>query len=61
MILPATANLTWAITKGCATVRPILVAVDAEAHNMANKIPAPIHLYSLLMVTVFVSKCKIKP
>ena len=41
---PAIANLIWAITKGWATLRPILVAVDADAQRMANRIPEPIHL-----------------
>ena len=43
--MPAVANLTCAMTKGCDTSRAILVAVDADAHKKANNIPAPIHLY----------------
>ena len=50
---PATANLTCAITKGCATSNAILVAVEAEAHKMANKIPATAHFNCLLMVSCF--------
>ncbi len=52
MIMPATANLTWAITNGCETSKAILVAVDADAHKIANKTPAPIHLYCVLIVLV---------
>jgi len=44
-MIPATANLTWAITKGWETSRAILVAVEADAHRKANNIPATIHLY----------------
>ena len=43
--MEAIINLTSAITKGCASAKPILVAVDADAHNRANNIPAPIHVY----------------
>ena len=43
-MIPATANLTCAITKGWEDSRAILVAVDADAHKNANKTPAPIHL-----------------
>jgi len=35
----AIAKRTTAITKGCATVRPILVAVEAEAQRAANNVP----------------------
>jgi len=44
MIAEATPKRTTAIINGCAMARPILVAVDAEAHNTANNIPAAIHL-----------------
>ena len=36
----ARAKRTSAITKGCATARPILVAVEADAHRIANNVPA---------------------
>lgn len=49
MIIPATANLTCAITKGCEESKAILVAVDADAHKSAKTIPAMIHLYSFLI------------
>ncbi len=49
MMIPAMANRICAITKGCATANPVLVAVAAEDHNSANKTPAPIHLYSCLI------------
>jgi len=45
MMIPAVANLTCAITKGCDTSSAILVAVDADAQRNANNIPAPTHLY----------------
>jgi hypothetical protein len=44
----AIAKRISAITRGCASKRPILVAVEAEAHRMANKIPAPTQLTFLL-------------
>jgi len=50
MMIPATANLTCAITSGCEAFNAILVAVDADAHKNAKAIPAIIHLYSCLMV-----------
>lgn len=50
MIIPATANLTCAITKGCDESNAILVAVDADAQRKANNTPAAIHLYSFLIV-----------
>ena len=45
MIIPAEANLTWAIIKGWDASSAILVAVDADAQRNANNTPAPIHLY----------------
>jgi hypothetical protein len=39
MIMAAMKNLVTAITKGCAAISAILVAVDAEAHKKANAIP----------------------
>jgi hypothetical protein len=45
MMIPAVANLIWAITKGCEASSAILVAVDADAQRNANNTPAPIHLY----------------
>lgn len=51
---PATANRTWAMTNGWEALRAILVAVEAEAHRSANKIPAPIHLYWFLILLVLV-------
>jgi len=33
MINPAMKNLQMEITNGCATFKPILVAVDADAHK----------------------------
>jgi len=45
--IAAIANLTSAITKGCASAKPILVAVDADAHSIANNIPADTHEYCL--------------
>jgi hypothetical protein len=50
MMIAATANLTCAITKGCAEFKAILVAVDADAQRKANRTPAAIHLYSFLIV-----------
>jgi hypothetical protein len=50
MIIPATANLTCAITKGCEESNAILVAVDADAQRKANNTPAASHLYSFLIV-----------
>ena len=47
------ANLTCAITNGCATFKPILVADAADAHRKANPTPAAIHLYCLLMLSLF--------
>lgn len=35
----ATPKRLTATTNGCASFSAILVAVDAEAHNIANKIP----------------------
>lgn len=51
--MAATPNLTWAITKGCATSNAILVAVAADAHKMANKIPAIAHFNCLLIIGCF--------
>jgi hypothetical protein len=45
MIIPATANLIWAMTNGWETSSEILVAVEADAHKKANATPAIIHLY----------------
>jgi len=53
MMIPATANLTWAITSGCEDCKAILVAVDADAHKKAKSNPAIIHLYSLLILFLF--------
>ena len=53
MIIPATANLTCAMTKGCEASSAILVAVDADAHKKANSTPAQIHLYSFLILYGF--------
>lgn len=53
MMIPATANLTWAMTKGCEESSAILVAVDADAHKKANTTPAAIHLYSFLILYGF--------
>jgi hypothetical protein len=53
MIIPATANLTCAMTKGCEESSAILVAVDADAHKKANSTPAAIHLYSFLILYGF--------
>src|SRR5665213_1373131 len=53
MAIPATANLTWAITNGSDDCNAILVAVDADAHKKAKSIPAIIHLYSFLMLAGF--------
>jgi hypothetical protein len=53
MIIPATANLTCAITNGWEESNAILVAVEAEAHRNAKTIPAIIHLYSCLMVKIW--------
>lgn len=50
MITPATANLTCAITSGWDDCNAILVAVDADAHKNAKRIPAMIHLYSCLIL-----------
>lgn len=46
--IPATANRTWAMTKGCATCSPNLVAVDADAQRIAKTTPALIHFISLI-------------
>jgi hypothetical protein len=43
MIMAATPNRTTAITSGCAIVRPILVAVAAEAQEAAKRSPAIVH------------------
>jgi hypothetical protein len=53
IIIPATANLTCAITNGWEESNAILVAVEAEAHRNAKTIPAIIHLYSCLMVKIW--------
>jgi hypothetical protein len=53
MIIPATANLICAMTKGCEESSAILVAVDADAHKKANSTPAAIHLYSFLILYGF--------
>jgi hypothetical protein len=44
----AIAKRISAITIGCASNKPILVAVEAEAHRIANRIPALTHLRFLL-------------
>ena len=49
MMIPATANLTCAITKGWEEFKAILVAVDADAKRKANSTPAATHLYSFLI------------
>ena len=36
---------TTAITNGCAEESPILVAVEADAHNKAKEKPATVQLY----------------
>lgn len=41
--MPPIKNLVTAITKGWADCSPILVAADADDHNMAKKIPAVIN------------------
>ena len=43
IIAPARKNLVTAITKGCADIKPILVAADAEDQRIANKIPAAVN------------------
>jgi len=48
-MIPATANLTWAITKGCEESNAILVAVEADAQRKAKSTPVAIHLYSFLI------------
>jgi hypothetical protein len=53
MMMPPMANLTCAITNGCATAKPILVAEEADAHRNANPTPAAIHLYCLLILFHF--------
>lgn len=53
MTIPATTNLTWAMTKGCEESSAIFVAVDADAHKKANNTPAAIHLYSFLILYGF--------
>jgi hypothetical protein len=53
MIIPATANLTCAITRGWEEFSAILVAVDADAHKKAKSTPAAIHLYSFLILFGF--------
>lgn len=45
MIIAAIPNRITDITKGCATVKLILVAVAADAHSIAKKKPARIHEY----------------
>ena len=51
--MPATPNLTSAITNGCEVSKAILVAVEADAHKKAKTTPAIIHLYSFLMLARF--------
>ena len=46
----ATPKRITAMTNGCAETSPILVAVDAEAHNTANVVPAISHLYLLAIM-----------
>jgi hypothetical protein len=53
IMVPATANLTCAITSGWEESKAILVAVDADAQRNANNTPAAIHLYSFLIVFIF--------
>ena len=40
MITPPTKKRMIAIVKGCANCNAILVATEAEGHNIAKKIPA---------------------
>jgi hypothetical protein len=44
IIAAATPKRTTAITKGWADNKPILVAVEADAHKMAKDIPATGHV-----------------
>ena len=54
MMIPATANLTCAMTNGWEEPSAILVAVDADAHRKAKSTPATIHLYSFLIFFVLI-------
>jgi hypothetical protein len=53
MMAAAMANLVTAITRGWADVNPILVAVEADAHNTAKLNPAPNHAaFSFLFLII---------
>ena len=52
MIAAAIPKRITASTKGCADKRPILVAVEAEAHKIAKEIPAIGHVYLFCVIGI---------